>query len=73
MNRMPAWSECFVTESLESLPSTLPLENITRQWAWGESTGKDIRVAVIDSGIDAEHPDLGGPVNDYVSIVEREM
>ncbi|MGB9377255.1 MAG: S8 family serine peptidase [Mycobacteriales bacterium] len=32
---------------------------ITREWAWGGSTGRGVRVAVVDSGIDASHPDIG--------------
>ena len=29
---------------------------ITPEWAWGESTGRGVKVAVLDSGIDASHP-----------------
>ncbi|QEU90374.1 S8 family peptidase [Streptomyces kanamyceticus] len=31
-------------------------------WAWGGATGRGVRVCVIDSGVDTEHP-LVGPVN----------
>ncbi|WP_313818468.1 S8 family serine peptidase, partial [Citricoccus sp.] len=30
--------------------------------AWGTSQGEGVTVAVIDTGIDADHPDLGGQV-----------
>jgi subtilisin len=70
--RPPAWSDCFVTGALEPFSPVLPSEGVTREWAWGGSTGKGVRVAVIDSGIDAEHPALRGPVNGYVSITEKE-
>lgn len=33
---------------------------LTREWAWGEATGSGVDVAVVDSGIDAEHPMVGG-------------
>jgi len=33
---------------------------ITREWAWGDSTGRGVRVCVLDSGIDASHPLVGG-------------
>jgi subtilisin len=33
------------------------------EWAWGEATGKGVRVAVLDSGIDAGHPALEGCVD----------
>jgi subtilisin len=32
---------------------------IDKQWAWGEASGADIVVAVVDSGIDAAHPAVG--------------
>jgi subtilisin len=35
---------------------------MTPAWAWGKSTGKGVRVAVVDSGIDHDHPALGGSV-----------
>jgi subtilisin len=53
-----------------SLQPILPLEAITPEWAWGGSTGKGIKVAVIDSGIDASHPAVGKPVAGYVAIKE---
>ncbi len=39
-----------------------PLEGITRQWAWGGATGAGVRVAIVDSGIEADHPMLDGCV-----------
>jgi subtilisin family serine protease len=46
-----------------------PLDDrtITRDWAWGGGRGAGVRVAVIDSGIDARHPAIGG-VQGYVAI-----
>jgi subtilisin family serine protease len=38
--------------------SPLPL-GITREWAWGGSTGAGVDVAVIDSGIEDGHPRVG--------------
>jgi subtilisin family serine protease len=32
---------------------------ITKDWAWGGGTGAGVKVAVVDSGIDASHPDVG--------------
>jgi subtilisin family serine protease len=45
------------------------LEDITPDWAWSGSTGRGVRVAVIDSGIDALHPAVGG-VQGYAAIIE---
>jgi len=65
----PAWTSPFARETLRSLSRTVPLDDITPEWAWGGSTGSGVRVAVIDSGIDAEHPAIGG-VQGYAEIVE---
>ena len=65
----PAWTSPFARETLRRLSRTLPLDDITPEWAWGGSTGSGVRVAVIDSGIDAEHPAIGG-VQGYAEIVE---
>ena len=48
----------------------LPIEQITPEWAWGGGTGRGVKVAVIDSGVDAEHPLLSGGVQGYIAIRE---
>jgi subtilisin len=63
----PAWSQQFSPEALQDLEPILPLDAITADWAWGGSTGRGVKVAVIDSGIEASHPAVGG-VQGYVSI-----
>lgn len=60
----PAWSEAFYPEELSSIAISGPLAKITRKWAWGDSTGRGVRVAIVDSGIEADHPALGGSVQD---------
>jgi subtilisin len=64
----PAWSGAFSPEELRSIPISGPLAEITRAWAWGGSTGRGVRVAVVDSGIDANHPALEGSVRSGVAI-----
>ncbi|HEY6538037.1 MAG TPA: S8 family serine peptidase [Candidatus Dormibacteraeota bacterium] len=32
---------------------------ITREWAFGDSKGRGVKVAVVDSGVDADHPLVG--------------
>lgn len=66
----PAYSDAFEPESIQRLPTTLPLDGITADWAWGGSTGRGVKVAVIDSGIEASHPAIGGDVSGYVAIRE---
>ena len=67
----PAWSGAFEPGTLATLERIGPPEEITREWAWGGSTGAGIKVAVIDSGIDADHPAVGGRV-EYAAIVEED-
>jgi subtilisin len=52
----PAWSEQFAPGTLPGIsPPSLPAP-LTREWAWGGATGAGVKVAVVDSGIDADHP-----------------
>lgn len=52
------------------MPSPWP-PAVDREWALGDSTGAGARVCVLDSGIDADHPDVGG-VDRAVAIVPGE-
>jgi subtilisin len=45
------------------------IDTVTPDWAWGGSSGEGVKVAVLDSGIDATHPEVG-PVRGYVAIRE---
>jgi len=47
-----------------------PFGTIDPDWAWGNSTGAGVRVAVIDSGIDRTHPDLEGSVKSSIAIIK---
>jgi len=77
----PAWSmPAGGAESIE-LPFEWPGE-VTRDWAWGGSTGKGAVVAVVDSGIERGHPLVGeveeavvvtGAVGEEPSIEEDEQ
>jgi subtilisin len=69
VNNRPAYSSAFKPDALQMLEAVLPLEGITPDWAWGGSTGRGVRVAVIDSGIDASHPAIG-VVNGYMAVSE---
>lgn len=55
---LPAWSEAFEPGRLPPVPR-LDLDcPITRAWAIGDSTGAGVKVAIIDSGVDAGHPSV---------------
>jgi subtilisin family serine protease len=62
----PAWSGAFEADRLTSV-TPLPLVSTAREWAWEGATGAGVKVAVIDSGIDASHP-LVGEVAGYVAM-----
>jgi subtilisin family serine protease len=52
------------------LPGVSTLDDLSPEWAWGGATGRGVRIAVIDSGIEADHPDLEGciEVDDGVAL-----
>ncbi len=64
---LPAWAEAFELDRLRVGPRLGLIGPITREWAIGGSTGAGVKVAVIDSGIDADHPSVGS-VNGGVII-----
>jgi subtilisin family serine protease len=37
-----------------------PIGPVSREWAWGGSDGRGVRVCLLDSGVDATHPLVGG-------------
>lgn len=55
----PAWSWQFDEGKLRQTTALRLPVRITREWAFGDSTGAGVKVAVVDSGIDAGHPDVG--------------
>jgi subtilisin family serine protease len=44
--------------------------NVTPEWAWDGATGAGIRVCIVDSGVDPEHP-LAGPVQGSFAVVKN--
>lgn len=46
-------------------------ERITPAWAWGGATGSAVRVCVVDSGVELDHP-LIGRVDGSWAVVERD-
>jgi subtilisin len=64
----PAWSSQFTASALRELTAVGPIGEITREWAWGGSTGRGIRVAIVDSGIEADHPAVGGQMRGGIIV-----
>ncbi len=56
----PAWARDDALLALDDAPR---LDELTPAWAWGGADGAGVRVAVVDSGIDADHPALDGCVD----------
>lgn len=63
---LPAWSEPFA--NIAGLARKMRLRGISREWAWGGSTGAGIRVGIIDSGLEVDHPRLAGRVVESVAV-----
>jgi subtilisin len=62
----PAWSLPAGEEGKISLPVEWPGE-VTRDWAWGGSTGEGVRVCILDSGVESGH-ELVGEVEQSVAV-----
>jgi subtilisin len=65
---LPAWSEPFIGERRTALRMLRPFRDVGREWAWGGATGAGLTVAVIDSGIERDHPAVGGMVRRSVRV-----
>ena len=63
---LPAWSLPLAAGESISLPSAWP-ERVTRDWAWGGATGEGVRVCILDSGVELDHP-LVGTVQRSVAV-----
>jgi subtilisin len=56
---VPAWGA-----PVDHLPAddfgVAEFEPVTPEWAWGGADGAGVRVCLLDSGVDADHPMVGG-------------
>jgi subtilisin len=64
----PAWSEPFIGEAIADLAREARLDGVDRDWAFAGATGRGVTVAIIDSGIEADHPSVGGRVREQVAV-----
>jgi subtilisin family serine protease len=67
---LPSWSLPDEAVGRIGVPVTLPGQ-VTREWAWGGSTGADVRVCILDSGVELDHP-LVGRVERSVAVIRGE-
>jgi subtilisin len=66
---LPAWS--LAAGSEEAVAAAVWPSPLTREWAWGDATGEGVRVAVLDSGVEAGHP-LVGELERAVAVMPSE-
>jgi subtilisin len=64
----PAWSEQFASEAIQNLVNTGPIARLNPEWAYGGSRGEGIRVAIVDSGVEHDHPWLEDSVKGGVVV-----
>lgn len=57
----PAWDESSTTWGLQAIRAS-----------WSTLTGRDVKVAVLDTGVQSDHPDLAGCLEDTASFVTGE-
>jgi subtilisin family serine protease len=65
---LPAWSDPFTAGHRAALGRHGPWGRLERSWAFGDGTGRGLRVAIVDSGVEAAHPALGGRVVESVAV-----
>ncbi|MBT2467021.1 S8 family serine peptidase [Streptomyces sp. ISL-66] len=66
---VPAWGAKTSTRTFEEF-SAVPMREISPEWAWGGGDGSGVRVCVVDSGVQGDHPLVGG-VDRSVTTVEN--
>ena len=63
---LPAWSLPAGGAAEIAIPLQWP-DRVDREWAWGAATGKGVRVCILDSGVERDHP-LVGSVDRAVAV-----
>lgn len=67
-SEFPAWSEPFTSADLSGLTRRVRLAGIDRDWAFDDWTGRGMTVAILDSGLEVDHPALRGRVVESVAV-----
>jgi subtilisin family serine protease len=68
VNELPAWGEPFAAGHRAALARHGPWGRADRDWAFGDGSGRGVRVAIVDSGVEADHPAVGGRLVRSVSV-----
>lgn len=74
-NRLPWMQQPAQGETLSQRKPYVPwgVRHIQAPQAWKRSTGSKIKVGVIDTGVDFNHPDLQGIIGGGINLVYRHM
>jgi subtilisin family serine protease len=67
---LPAWSMPAGSAERIAIGVEWP-ERVTRDWAFGDSTGEGVRVCILDSGVERGHP-LVGELEGAVAVMKTE-
>ncbi|MCW2940328.1 MAG: serine protease [Actinomycetia bacterium] len=66
--RGPTLTWRLIGRGPDDLPVTADGEPVTAQWAWGGATGRGVRVCVVDSGVERDHPVVGQVQGSWVVV-----
>lgn len=66
----PPLSWSALGASREPVPISWP-EPVTRGWAWGDGTGAGVRVCIVDTGIETDHPLVGPVASAHVAVASE--
>jgi subtilisin len=66
MSELPAWSLPADGAAQIAVQRAWP-DEVTREWAWGGASGAGVRVCILDSGVEGDHP-LVGSVERAVAV-----
>jgi len=65
---LPAWSEPFSTARRSDLVRSDPFVSVDRAWAFGAADGAGVTVAIVDSGVEGDHPAVGAALAASVRV-----
>src|SRR5262249_3884647 len=68
--QLPGWALEVADAAASRIRAEWP-HPVTREWAWGGSRGRGVRACVVDSGVDSDHPLVGG-VAQSVAVIRGE-
>jgi subtilisin len=68
MSGLPAWSEPFSVERRSEIQRLDAFGSLDRAWAFGPADGAGVTVAIVDSGVEADHPAVGGALAASVRV-----